>query len=837
MVALIAVVSAPTARSHHECDEWEYDPIEGIWVCISPRPHATATPTPTPRPTNTPTPTPRPTDTPRPAPTDTPKPAPTDTPKPAPTDTPRPAPTDTPRPAPTDTPKPSTPSGGLSAAKSVIDVDETITVSAVNVSPSGQQVYIQTSGPLGFAKHGSCYMGINPGASVAARSWKLIGCSPPGNGSVTLKTLHNGKTLSLATITMDVQAAATATPTPTAPTEEPTTGPTAVPPTPSATPPAVSGLTAEGKATDVTLGWTHSAGIKRYEISYSGTNSASASSSRLIEGSESSATIPVGCGVTRQFEIRASGDGITYQEAWGPWSSSVSATTKACTPTPTPGDPPDPPTSTPTPSPTPVPTPTPVPASVKITRVIPGTEGAYVRLQWNPSPPANLSKLRLEWKKDVARCKGFFDNIPGCRHSTEIDTSDSEIVTLTADGGFLVDGVFKPGSGYTVFKVKASGTIERPNASDITFTDIEGRYYNSKGENQPITTYPAPKLKVAKLLGEEETDLELKDVEWEIFAYVTVNLEVPKTLLDAPNSSDYLVSMEAPPGTGLQVKSSEAANCWYDPKSSTPWAWKSPTSSRWDSLTSGAEFYLVRCSLGSGASDLRVKGRVVWGQDNIYPVGTLAKVEDVKQAYHQKDNSITYRVRGTNGDTIRGVTQGRTEGMFPSKDGRQPNPLLLLPTLYENAAAAWTQVGANVTISKSAKSPEVTIEGYWSTGDVGGKCKGIACIKTFGLISSYPHERQRQHIWLEEPPHWPGDKNPIEWSDDVQKWIRGNRCCHYLPGTLAHELGHTLGLVNGRDTFSVMSGKKKSCSPNNLYCLSDNDKNGLKATYKSHDAH
>ena len=43
--------------------------------------------------------------------------------------------------------------------------------------------------------------------------------------------------------------------------------------------------------------------------------------------------------------------------------------------------------------------------------------------------------------------------------------------------------------------------------------------------------------------------------------------------------------------------------------------------------------------------------------------------------------------------------------------------------------------------------------------------------------------------------------------------------------------------MNGRDTFSVMSGKKKSCSPNNLYCLSDNDKNGLKATYKSHDAH
>ena len=207
LVATAALANTPPGGGANYC-EWDPDLYE--WICY---PTATPTPTPTPTPTDTPRPvaTATPTDTPRPAAT----PTPTDTPKPAAT----PTPTDTPRP--TDTPVP-TPSGGLSVAKSVIDVDETITVSAVNVSPSGQQVYIQTSGPLGYSKHGSCYMGINPGASVAARSWTLIGCSPPGNGSVTLKTLHAGKTLSLATITMDVQAAATATPTPTPPTPAPT---------------------------------------------------------------------------------------------------------------------------------------------------------------------------------------------------------------------------------------------------------------------------------------------------------------------------------------------------------------------------------------------------------------------------------------------------------------------------------------------------------------------------------------------------------------------------------------------------------------------------------------
>ena len=371
-----------------------------------------------------------------------------------------------------------------------------------------------------------------------------------------------------------------------------------------------------------------------------------------------------------------------------------------------------------------MPTPTPVPASVKITHVIPGTKGAYVKLQWSPSPPVSLSKLKLEWKKDIAICKGFFDNIPGCRHSTEIDTSDSEIVTLTADGGFLVDGVFKPGSGYTVFKVKASGTIERPNASDITFTDIEGRYYNAKGENQPITTYPAPKLKVAKLYGEKKNNLKLEDVKWGVFTYVTANLEVPKALRNAPNSDDYLASIEAPPGTGLQVKSSKAQSCSYDSKSSTPWKWVSPTTSPSKSLTAAStEFYLVRCSLGNGASDLRLKGKVLWGADNIYPVGTLAKIENVKQAYHQEDNNVTYRVRGSSGKTINFVENGQQEGMFPTPPSdpnfKMPTSTPFIdPSVYTKAAAVWHDLGAGVTVNKAAKnSSEVEIRGYWKDDD------------------------------------------------------------------------------------------------------------------------
>ena len=85
--------------------------------------------------------------------------------------------------------------GELSATKTAVDVGETVTVSAVNVSPSGQSVYIVTNGRLDFARPGTCHFEINPRSSgKSARSWTLEGCSPPGSGSVTLKTSHNGQT-------------------------------------------------------------------------------------------------------------------------------------------------------------------------------------------------------------------------------------------------------------------------------------------------------------------------------------------------------------------------------------------------------------------------------------------------------------------------------------------------------------------------------------------------------------------------------------------------------------------------------------------------------------------
>ena len=175
-------------------------------------------------------------------------------------------------PTPTYTPD-SAPRGELSATKTAIDVGETVTVSAVNVSPSSQSVYIVTNGRLDFARPGTCHFEINPRSSGrSAKSWTLEGCSPPGSGSVTLKTSHNGQTLVLDSITIDVSPAPTPTNTPitgptvgptVGPTTEPTTGPTTEPTdTPSPTPTLPTGwITAApmkiavGQTTTITATW------------------------------------------------------------------------------------------------------------------------------------------------------------------------------------------------------------------------------------------------------------------------------------------------------------------------------------------------------------------------------------------------------------------------------------------------------------------------------------------------------------------------------------------------------------------------------------------------------
>ena len=214
---------------------------------------------------------------------------------------------------PTPTPTPVTPSGELSATKTSIVVGDEVTVSAVNVSPSGQSVYIVTNGRLGFAGPGTCHYEIDPRSSgKSTRSWTLEGCSPPGSGSVTLKTSHNGQTLVLDSITIDVSPAPTATPTPNTP-------------LPTATPPAVSNLVATASTTSVRLTWNDLDGATKYRVEH-----------RLSPSTGSWTPVDTTANVRNvanltpetsyAFRIRAYGDGTTFRAEWGAEAATTAST-------------------------------------------------------------------------------------------------------------------------------------------------------------------------------------------------------------------------------------------------------------------------------------------------------------------------------------------------------------------------------------------------------------------------------------------------------------------------------------------------------------------------------
>ena len=214
---------------------------------------------------------------------------------------------------PTPTPTPVTPSGELSATKTSIVVGDEVTVSAVNVVPSDQSVYIVTNGRLGFAGPGTCHFEINPRSSEkSTRSWTLEGCSPPGSGSVTLKTRHNGQTLVLDSITIDVSPAPTATPTPNRP-------------LPTATPPAVSNLVATASTTSVRLTWNDLDGATKYRVEH-----------RLSPSTGSWTPVDTTANVRNvanltpetsyAFRIRAYGDGTTFRAEWGAEAATTAST-------------------------------------------------------------------------------------------------------------------------------------------------------------------------------------------------------------------------------------------------------------------------------------------------------------------------------------------------------------------------------------------------------------------------------------------------------------------------------------------------------------------------------
>ena len=768
---------------------------------------------------------------------------------------------------PTPTPTPVTPSGELSATKTSIVVGDEVTVSAVNVVPSDQSVYIVTNGRLGFAGPGTCHFEINPRSSEkSTRSWTLEGCSPPGSGSVTLKTRHNGQTLVLDSITIDVSPAPTATPTPNRP-------------LPTATPPAVSNLVATASTTSVRLSWNELDGATKYRVEHRLATSTGAWTPVDTTAYARNVTnlMP---DTSYAFKIRAYGDGTKYEAAWGAEAATTEDTVALAKP----------------------------PAPAGLGASAPSQTAGRVTLTWSRLTGAD--KYEVEYRRSGS-AQGQGGGAQGRSAGNWVSHDDA----ITAPGPTIthhVDGLtcgqehdfrvqshgdpatalflddwgeqwatisetpqcgttpptptpttqqpnsvpsFSESSTSVVFAegVFATRTLPRATGGDgtLTYRVSSPALGNGLTLNQPTSTASLPSVSGNPLYAQntveytysvEDEDGDTASIELRVTVFdVSISVWAPivgggrrwvgigdhnwwvaehlPTKIDSgvTSTASFRFRIRIPASTGFQLNTQ--ANTGYQVDSDSC-VWPHPSTAKWSVwVAHSKEFPLVRCALGSGGYagvEIQVKeGTVVHDLDTV-PLS-------MPQARHRADHRVRYYV--------------------PSSS----NTLLdRASSVYASSTAPWEAV-----VPGMVSFSTTTISGVHVTVEIGAadECgqTALACVVSYF--------RTRPHLTLvtlhiKDPP-----AIGKAWIVDYSDWSKDPITYEYLPGVLLHEFGHTLGLDDTYDTLRVLPGSyvgimrdhkrevpaapfdRCDTAPADQCGLSDHDRNALKAIYQGHSRH
>ena len=220
----------------------------------------------------------------------------------------------------------------------------------------------------------------------------------------------------------------------------------------------------------------------------------------------------------------------------------------------------------------------------------------------------------------------------------------------------------------------------------------------------------------------------------------------------------------------------------------------------------------------------------------------------IPQAWHRDDHQVDYYIRGSQPSSIQAITVGLFSSRKPGHlADHEISPALLSLTNYADAAQAWNDVKAGVTVNQvsSAGRADVVIRGYWDANPADGidpECgRSIACTDPAGR---YPHIGNQQTFWIEDPPHWGREASTREWTVDFKEWFDDPDVYQYLPSIIMHEFGHTIGLGHGTTWKDIMNGRTRELEPCSYTgtererCgLTTNDKKAAEAIYEHHTAH
>ena len=272
--------------------------------------------------------------------------------------------------------------------------------------------------------------------------------------------------------------------------------------------------------------------------------------------------------------------------------------------------------------------------------------------------------------------------------------------------------------------------------------------------------------------------------------------------------SGYEFQAVVPHGSGLQVASQ---TCEWSRTAATDSGWVLPFSA----------ITVLSCSLGTGETKIELRMRKEERSGDGIKVGETG---DIQPPWHRKHHTVTYLI-----DT--GSFAGATVDIS-AKIGE--------------VAKVWTDASLGIAFkaydsSTDAKVPgrNIKIKGYVH-GDAEGcsNRSAIACVKIEG---TYPHLTNDQKYYVRKDLNW-----TIKWEEYKNNPDRP-RTLLYLPHTLAHEFGHTLGLGHSGTVNDVMSpgttynddrlkrnfddGCTSKCD------LSDNDENAVRHLYPSTHSH